>query len=650
MRYSMTVVLALAGALLAAEPRPPWTPQYKIRPGEKDRLTPADVVGPDGIVYPNWTRCGVRGGIPTVPERARIEDFGGRPDDGKDDAPAIEAACRAVAAKGGGAVVLAAGTYRLDRPVTIRADGVVLRGAGRDKTRILFTYAVPSHGRFYWPPAGSRVARDTRIELHCPPKKLSAMTIFAGSRALHRWKRSKHSGNTFSTATRGSALVGKVSAGPVELRGEALYQDGSKRSCTMRVVFDPTGTDSRPTPSSRGAIHFLGRGQAGSKNPLARDGRRGQTTLTLKTAEGLAGGDVLLLDAPSTARWKTLTRNACKWGIYRRTIVRVETVAGRTITIAQPLRIEFPVVDGSYVRKFVPIRRCGVEDLSIRQTENLWITTVLLEHAWQCWARNVTVRMCGRFPVYGRLAKQCEIRDCVFDDAHFKGGGGTAYAGWEHSYDCLIDGIETFKFRHAPCVQWSASGCVIRRGVFHDSDAQWHSGWTNENLFEQCVVASARGHRGYGYGAWASPPGDTAHGPNGPRNVVYACDFSSQRTGLWMGGMNENWLILHNRFVVGKGPGVFATTCSFDHILRGNVFVLRDGRSPMVQLATDDCTGVEIVSNALHGGNGKFLTGRARPAKLEANTAHVLGQQLPARPKPPVASIYEWQRVHATGR
>ena len=48
---------------------------------------------------------------------------------------------------------------------------------------------------------------------------------------------------------------------------------------------------------------------------------------------------------------------------------------------------------------------------------------------------------------------------------------------------------------------------------------------------------------------------------------------SSPKAGLWMGGMNENWLILYSRFVVGSGPGVFAKTASFDHIIRGNVFV-----------------------------------------------------------------------------
>jgi hypothetical protein len=249
--------------------------------------------------------------------------------------------------------------------------------------------------------------------------------------------------------------------------------------------------------------------------------------------------------------------------------------------------------------------------------------------------------MCGRFPIYGSRAKWCEIRDCIFDDAWFKGGGGTAYGGWEHSWDCLMDRCQTFKLRHAPLFQWSASGNVIRRSVFHESDAQWHSGWTNENLMEQCVITSVRGHGGYGYGMWASPPEDTAHGPNGPRNVVYNCDISSERDGLWMGGMNENWLILYNRFVVEKGNGVFAKTASFDHIIKGNAFVLEDETAPMAFLATPDCIGVELIDNVLYGGSGVTHDGIGQPLITRGNRVLPLGDA--PRPEPPVASIYEWQ-------
>jgi hypothetical protein len=41
------------------EAKPPWQGTYKIKPHEKSKLTAADVVGPDGIVYPDWRYAGV---------------------------------------------------------------------------------------------------------------------------------------------------------------------------------------------------------------------------------------------------------------------------------------------------------------------------------------------------------------------------------------------------------------------------------------------------------------------------------------------------------------------------------------------------------------------------------------------------------------
>jgi len=390
---------------------------------------------------------------------------------------------------------------------------------------------------------------------------------------------------------------------------------------------------------------FAGKGYVGPQILLSQDGKRGSTSVSLKTADGLAVDDRILIRAPATKRWKDLTRNKCKWGSYREYIVTITDIEDSRLTIEQPLRLEFPVIDGSYVQKLGMIERCGVEDLSIEQTENLWINTTTFRYGWNCWARNVHIRMTGRFPVHATRGKWCEVRNCVFDDAWFKGGGGTAYTGWQHSFDCLMDGIETFNYRHAPLFQWATSGCVIRNGVFHNSDAQWHAGWTNENLMENCVVTSKRGHGSYGFGMWASPPEDTAHGPNGPRNVVYNCDIQSERAGLWMGGMNENWLILHNRFIVEKGVGVFAKTASFDHVMQNNVFILKDGKSPAVRLATPDCLGVELVGNRLYGGGGAFAAGTVKPEVNENNPCFPLPPELPKRPTTSVPSIYEWQRA-----
>ncbi len=648
------IFILLGGPLLAyagESSKPPWQGQYKIRPDEKDRLTEADVIGPDGLVYPDWTYAGVPGGIPEVPVRARIEDFGARPDDDADDSRALERAAEHVGRQGGGAVLLAPGTYHLDRMVMVCHDGVVLRGAGADKTRLVFRYAIPAEGvTFYRQQPRNTIHPDSRLQLHAVPQDLTALEVRIDGKRVSRRQRAAHWGNTFSLSVSGSSLLGKAGAGARRLTGIAEYKGGTKKETSLAVTLSP---EPSPEPDRRarmlGALTFAGPGTAGPRIPLGADGRRGSRRLKLESTGGLKPGDRIVIEAPATSRWNKLVKNACRWGTYRRCHLRVESVEGNTIVVNQPLRLTFPVVDRSYVQKIDVIRRCGVEDLYLEQTENLWISGIAFSNAWECWARGVTVKKAGRHACYAVEAKWCEIRDCVFDDAWFKGGGGTAYVGWEHACDCLMENVTTHKMRHAPCVQWAASGNVIRKSVFHESDGQWHSGWTNENLFEQCIIDSKRGHGGYGYGMWASPPEDTAHGPNGPRNVVYNCDVRSPRAGVWMGGMNESWLILYSRFVVGSGPGVFAKTASFDHVIRGNVIALSDEDEPAVRLATRDCIGVELIDNRIYGGNGQLVSGPGKPAVIRNNRL-LPAADGPPRPQPPVPSIFEWQRKQKASR
>lgn len=651
LRWALSLLLVAAAASGGSAPKRPWTPAYKIKPTERHRLTAADVVGPDGIVYPDWRYAGVPGGIPDVPERARVEDFGGKADDDRDDSVALAKGAAAVAGQGGGALVLGKGTYHLDRPVRITMDGVVIRGQGADATKIIFRYGAPEGGvGFFLPRDGDTLGPDDPVEVHAAPQDLQRIAIEADGKLVTQATRSTHWGGNFVLRALGRQVLGKAGSGRRALKAIAEWKGGKRAEATIHVTLDPTrrlpqGQHRFPTTSkaSVGALDFAGDRRSGPQWKLASDGQRGDREIALAAKPDLKPGDALLLEAPKTPRWDKLVRNACKWGSYRRYEFRVDAVDGPRVRLNQPLRYGFPVADGSYAQKIFPIRRCGVENLTLVQTQQLWTTGVLFLNAWECWARGLKVVKAGRYPVYSRYAKWCEIRDCTFDDAWYHGGGGTAYVGWEKSYDCLMDRVTTRRMRHAPCVQWSASGNVIRRSTFHGSDMQWHAGWTNENLFEQCV-ADATGRTGsYGHGAWASPPNDTAHGPNGPRNVVYNCDIKARRTGLWMGGMNEAWLILHNRFLVAGGPAVYARTCSFDHIIRGNVFALAKASQPAVQLATADCVGIELTGNRIYGGNGQLAAGPGRPLVADGNTFAPYAAA-PPRPTPTVPSIFEWQR------
>jgi len=532
----------------------PWPSQYKAGG------TPADVLGPDGRTwFPDWTYAGVQGGIPDVEAFARIEDFGGHADDDEDDAEALQNACNAAGLAGGGAVLLGEGTYYLDRKVLITHSGVVIRGAGHDKTRIVIRY---------------------------------------------------------------------------------------------------NGTDNRITD---GIITFAG-GEEGERRLLAADARRGDTHLSLEDATGFAAGDWLMVEARSTRRWRSLIESRSRHN-PRMGMVRIEAIDGNLVTINQPLRIDFPVVDEASVRTMAPIERCGIEDLYLTQVNrDPKICTVLFSRAVNCWGRRVTVDWTGRMPLYGSRVKWMEIRDCEFNNAHDMGGAGTAYVGWQYSADCLMENVVTRNMRHAPNLDWACGGCVFRNCTFYYSDAQTHSGWCHENLFENCVIVDPRGRPtgggSYGHGFWATPPSDRSHGPNGPRNVFYNCDFQNSGqhvvfedamlrygpTGLVLGGMNENWLFFYNR-ILSRGPGILLRGVQFDHIIKGNVFVVEDDFAAVVVEEPERASGLEIVGNVIYGGNGALVAGGAPAVALDqTNRALEHTDRVPPRPQPEVPSIYEWQR------
>ena len=650
----MLIALALLTTpVLISIPQRPWPPVYKISPSEKKRLTPADVVGPDGLVYPDWRHAGVPGGIPDVAVRVELAAYGGVADDGKDDSAALRKAVAAAVAKGGGAVELGSGVYHLDRPVVITDDAIVIRGAGRDRTRLLFRYELPARPRFVSHTDGARIGPSDVIELRGRPDVLKKLRFFVGDEQIEDLQRPAAMAKTFRLVILAERLIRVVGTGRHVIEAVEVPDKVDDRSRADRVVarlaVEVTSTGKAIPGKVRfsrhlkglGALSFCGDGTTDDRWSLAADGRRGERHLTLVPDHGLRRGDRVAITAPPTRRWNQLVRNACKWGEYRVYYFRVEAVDGARITLNQPLRYPFPVADGAFVRRIHPIRRCGVEDLTIAQTSSPWTCGVFFCDAWECWVKGVSVERAGRMPFLLEWGKWCEVRDCVFDGAREVGGGGTGYVGWQRATDCLMTDVLTRGMRHAPLVEWAASGNVIRDSRFEGSDMQWHAGWTNENLFENCTVVSTRKFGGYGFGAWASPPGDRNHGPNGPRNVVYNCDIRSPRAGLWLGGSNEAWLFVGNRFIVDKGPGMIVQQASFDHILRGNVFVLLDRTKPLVFARNTDCVGIELLQNRIYGGNGQLAEG----VKVRAvgNSIHELKVDA-GRPDLKVPSIFLWQR------
>ncbi|MBS0662995.1 MAG: endopolygalacturonase [Verrucomicrobia bacterium] len=625
---------------------PPWKGTYKIHEGETDRLTAADVMGPDGIAYPNWTRVGIPGGIPDWPATLTAADYGAVPDDGRDDSAALQSAIAALERRpGGGVLFLPPGRYDVDRPVFIHGDHIVIRGAGPRRTLLVSHFSKrgePPELHGFGP--GGQIHPRGYYYVWLDPEDLVGLELAADGRRVTELARDGRWDRQIMYRFAVPDLLA-VAPNATLLTVRAHYRDG-----TVRVVTQPLRIEVGDRPPERAygslaVISFLGHGLEGQPVRLVADGRRGDTWLDVAPGHGLVAGDRIRLDAPSTDRWVRLTTSARPGAQIRTNHYEITRVERNRLWLGEALRLDFPVIDGATVQRLVPLVGSGIEGLGFEQAACALVHAVMFEYGWECWARDVEIVHAGDKPLYMPHSKRCEVRAAVFDRVWYN-FGGSGYVGWEHSFDCLMEDVTAYGLRHGPLVQWASSGNVIRRSVFHGSDAQWHAGWTNENLFEDLVVEASLRDGAYGNGLWASPPEDRGHGPNGPRNVVYNCDVSSPKAGLWMGGMNEAWLILHNRLVVGRGPAVVAKSASFDHVIRDNVFVLLDPQPAAVMLLSADCTGIELEGNRCYGPVGRFVGGAGRPALDRDNRIRPSGDI--SRPVPKVRSIYEWQQEHRT--
>jgi len=538
----------------------------------------------------------------------------------------------------------------LDRPVVITQNGVVIRGSGKDKTKLLFRYLPPANGVTIFRPRPDDVVNSgTWFEIHGRPQGLTSLRLEVDGQLMAQKTDFPPADGwgpvgDFSLSRMGWDFWNKLQPkdGPHEIKAIATYRNGQRGEAKMTSVFGASDGElaRAPTYKGIGAITFLGSEWSGPWLKLRKDGRRGDLQLELESTEGLVVGDSILLMVPGSDRWGKLIQCTDRFGNggFRRYSFLIEKLEGTKITLNQPLRLDYPVADGAQLHRTVPIRRCGVEDLEIRQLNQLKTSGVIITAGQDCWVRRVSIKKAGHFLAYATESKWCEIRDCDFDDVWYQ-RPASGYVGWESCSDCLMDTVVTRNLRYGPWLTWGSSGNVFRRCQFIGTEGQWHGGWPNENLIEQCEISS-QPNSPHGKQGIASTSPD--FGPGGPRNVVYNCSFNTPKPGLWMGGMNESYLILYNKFEVGSGPGVFAKTSSFDHIIKGNVFRLADATKPAIWVDDATCVGIEFTDNLVVGGNGQISGGAGKLEVDHGNTIKPLANV--QAPQPAVPSIFEWQR------
>ena len=141
-------LLLLAGLPLLAADLTTWPSQYTIRPWETAKLTAADVVGPDGIVYPDFTGVGVTGGIPDINNAGvragytvfNVKTYGATGDGVTNDDAAVASAATAARNNANGVnksiLYFPTGTYLLSVPISFSQSNLVVDGDGPAATFI----------------------------------------------------------------------------------------------------------------------------------------------------------------------------------------------------------------------------------------------------------------------------------------------------------------------------------------------------------------------------------------------------------------------------------------------------------------------------------------------------------------------------------
>ena len=539
-----------------------------------------DFIGPDGLVYPDFTFAGVPGGIPDVEIVDTLEVNTGN------DRQAFLAGIARVVQKGGGALWVPNGVYNLSDVIPITEDRVVIRGESTDGVII----------------------------------RLNGSTKWTGIFSFE---------GTF--------------------KGEKIYPG----------VDIPRGT----------TLMFVG--------PKASTFEPGDYVSTL------------VRDLPSEYVGKFMPTDYSY--VFSRNMFKIKAVQGQYVELSQPTRIDYRADQTWKIRKIGVVRQGGIENLTLVTPTNLNPQTngINFRQAAECWVKNVKILKPVRHPIgFSEYVKHISVVDCYFDDAWDKGGGGKAYGGFWLAYDCLMQGTTVRNLRHAPNFQEFAAGNVITDCDFFGSNGEMHANFARYNLIDNCRLDKGASIFSYSFMTQRLDNVDY-HNPTGAGFVLYnnAFDAGSWGGGIRLGGLDKDFVIAHNRFIMPGNRGgdlisgvpVEIMDYTQNVVFQNNVFITRDvrnyragvvfqpgyipgfGQSGIGQYEfTPQNTGyayvappsppvsasgeAHFIDNVFYGvPEGREWLGFNRPATDKGNVFHAEVDLNAPRPVAPVPSIYLWQ-------
>ncbi|MCX5227677.1 glycosyl hydrolase family 28-related protein [Streptomyces sp. NBC_00233] len=410
-------------------------------------------------------RAGAHGGARRAPRPRVVVNVlahGATPDGSTDSAPAINRALAAAGERGGGTVLLPPGTYRIDDYLRIGHSGVVLRGAGSGRTRLLAT----RHLTELIGPYGSRYGGD------------KSSWSWAGGLI---W---------LSPQARHASLVAAIRDRAWPFEGWT----GNRRDewSTLTTVRpgrrgDRTITVDDPSALRRGHIVVL---------RLADDADH--TLLEHMAGDG-AGPEAYLWDDKT----KLTSYAPYEWP------VRITAVRGRTITLERPLPLDArPEWDPRLIAGAEALTHSGVVGLTLEAVEtpqsphllDKGFNGVTFQCAYDCWAEDVVVRHVDNG--FGLVAASA----CTLRRTRVEGRGSHhPYFCREGAHDNLV---EDFRIAartvpapagtqlHGINVEGLSSHNVWSRGVMETGTFDTHRGMPFANVRTEITVENNGRHGG----------------------------------------------------------------------------------------------------------------------------------------------------------
>ncbi|KAB8161960.1 hypothetical protein FH609_025455 [Streptomyces sp. 3MP-14] len=468
---------------------------------------------------PDVSHAGYRGGapIPDVPTVVRAADHGAVPDGTTDNTDAIQRAIIAAADAGGGAVALAAGDYRCDGFLRLNRSGVVLRGEGQDRTRIVFTRSLEEilgpnleDGKSQWCWSGGLIwigptdTFDSRLQL----LDWAGQPVDMAQNQTNSWEQWRGGGDG-----EGSRLARVVGDPP---RGTATV----KVDTTAQLI---AGRHALMTWRSRGAEGDFGLLKRLGAHPLMRDG------YDWPTADRMY--------APATPRFR--------WP------VRIASLTAEHVALAQPLRIGVTAaeLDTDFQTMGQVITESGVEHLTIvtagahdpaeghltdRGANGIFFNRVI-----DCWARDIAIEQaengvlfsCAKSVTVERFAVRSELKVHHFTAVR-------SFSADILQQDFTLDAPRVW---HGINHEWLASGCVWSRGHLAHGTFDSHRGLPFDNVRTEITLERNDGQVG----------GAPYAGPRNGRRIAH---WNVENRGTSGTAVFQPDMLTHGALVGMRGP------------------------------------------------------------------------------------------------